>query len=67
MNRPADVVTFLADRYHFPIPKLGELVDTPLCKGTIIWKERDFDVLLGAGWRLGIQLPSWFVPSGTLD
>jgi hypothetical protein len=44
------------------VPVIGDLVDTPLCRGKVIWREKT-----PSGWRVGVKLPDSFVPSGTLD
>lgn len=62
-----DVIIILSDAYGYKVPSIGDEVNTPLCKGKVIWRERCTNIPGGSGWRLGIKLPESFVPPGSLD
>jgi len=44
------------------VPVIGDEVNTPLCRGKVIWREKTV-----TGWRIGVKLPEDFVPTGSLD
>ena len=62
-----DVIVILADKYNYPVPQIGDGIDTPLARGKVIWRERVNNIPTGSGWRIGVKLPESFVPTGTLD
>jgi hypothetical protein len=63
----ADVKVFLADKYGWRIPEVGEEYSTELTKGVVVWKQRQDDPRKDMGWLIGVKLLEDFRPTGSLD
>lgn len=59
-NSGHDVILILQRDEQAPL--VGEEVQTVLCSGKVIWREKT-----STGWRVGVKLPNDFVPDGSLD